>query len=47
MIWQFGELGYDISIDNPCRICNKPIKWDYLQDARRKNLYKVFAALTN
>ena len=21
MIWQFGEMGYDISIDYPCRIC--------------------------
>ncbi|MDX2429703.1 MAG: alpha-amylase family glycosyl hydrolase, partial [Bacteroides sp.] len=27
MIWQFGELGYDYSIDYACRVCNKPIKW--------------------
>ncbi|MBI4428816.1 MAG: T9SS type A sorting domain-containing protein [Ignavibacteriales bacterium] len=46
MIWQFGELGYDVSIDNPCRVCNKPNKWEYYYDASRKNLYKVFAALT-
>ena len=25
MIWMFGELGYDVSINNPCRVCNKPI----------------------
>jgi 1,4-alpha-glucan branching enzyme len=46
MIWQFGELGYDYSIDYICRICNKPIRWDYFSDPQRKNLYKVFAALT-
>lgn len=45
MIWQFGELGYDVSIDNPCRVCNKPILWDYDADPVRKNLYKTFAAL--
>lgn len=45
MFWQFGELGYDVSIDYPCRVCNKPILWNYLNDARRKNVYKVFAAL--
>ena len=45
MIWQFGELGYDISIDDPCRTCNKPIKWDYYNDGRRYNLYRVFQEL--
>jgi len=45
MFWQFGELGYDISIDNPCRVCDKPVLWDYYQDAYRKKLYKTFAAL--
>jgi 1,4-alpha-glucan branching enzyme len=46
MIWQFGELGYDYSINYGCRVCNKPIRWDYFSDTRRNNLYKVFAALT-
>ena len=32
MIWQFGELGYDNSIDDPCRLCEKPILWDYFED---------------
>ncbi|MDD3558448.1 MAG: alpha-amylase family glycosyl hydrolase [Melioribacteraceae bacterium] len=45
MIWQFGELGYDISIDDPCRVCNKPILWNYFQVETRKNLYKTFSAL--
>ena len=44
MIWQFGELGYDISIDNPCRVCNKPILWNYYTQARRRQLYDVYAA---
>ncbi len=45
MIWQFGELGYDISIDYPCRVCNKPILWNYYDDPARLKLYKVFKAL--
>ena len=46
MIWQFGELGYDVSIDEPCRVCNKPILWDYFS-SNRKKLYYVFRALNN
>ena len=45
MIWQFGELGYDVSIDDPCRICEKPIRWNYFEDWRRKSVYKTFQAL--
>ncbi len=45
MIWQFGEVGYDISIDFPCRVCNKPILWNYFSEARRKQLYDVYAAM--
>ncbi len=45
MIWQFGELGYDVSIDNPCRLCEKPILWNYFSQSDRRNLYKTFAAL--
>lgn len=44
MIWQFGEVGYDISINNPCRVCNKPIRWNYFEDYHRKNLYKIYQA---
>jgi len=45
MIWQFGELGYDISIDENGRVGKKPIKWDYYDDAERFRLFQVFAAL--
>ena len=53
MIWQFGELGYDYSINycqdgsinNSCRTDAKPIKWDYLQIAGRAHLRGVYAAL--
>ena len=44
MIWQFGEQGYDISIDYPCRVCNKPILWQYLQENSRKRLFDVYKA---
>ena len=42
MMWQFGELGYDVSIDVPCRVCNKPIRWGYQNDVRRQALYNVY-----
>jgi len=44
MIWQFGELGYDVSINNPCRVCNKPIKWQYFEEFHRYNLYRIYQA---
>lgn len=45
MIWQFGELGYDISIDVPCRVCNKPVLWNYYQQSKRKQTYDVYSAV--
>ena len=53
MIWQFGELGYDYSINyctngtvNPnCRLDPKPIRWDYLQQNGRLQLFNVYKAL--
>lgn len=45
MIWQFGELGYDYSIDYNGRIGNKPIRWDYQKVSARKRLYDVYAAM--
>lgn len=45
MIWQFGELGYDYSIDYNGRLGNKPIRWDYMQQKARRRLYDVNAAL--
>ena len=45
MIWQFGELGYDVSIDFNGRVGVKPVRWEYYDDWRRKRLYDVFAML--
>lgn len=45
MIWQFGELGYDISIDENGRTGEKPLKWTYLQDEKRKSLFDHYAKL--
>jgi glycosidase len=48
MLWQFGELGYDYSINTcengtigDCRLSPKPIRWDYLLQADRKRLFEV------
>ncbi len=53
MLWQFGEMGYDYSINycangtinTNCRTDPKPIKWDYLNDPYRNRLRNVTTAL--
>ena len=45
MIWQFGELGYDISIDQNGRTGKKPVLWEYYDEAERKALYDTYASL--
>lgn len=45
MIWQFGELGYDISINQNGRTGNKPILWNYFEDANRKAVYNTYSKL--
>jgi len=56
MIWQFGELGYDYSINtcsdgvtisNECRLSEKPVRWDYTENTDRMALYKVYSDLIN
>ena len=48
MIWQFGELGYDYSINyGGDRLAPKPIRWDYAFDWRRRYTKNIFAALIN
>lgn len=56
MIWQFGEVGYDFSINrcengtinSSCRTSPKPVRWDYwttpVPNGRRR-LYETFAAM--
>lgn len=52
MIWQFGERGYDLSINrcedgigNNCRLDPKPPRWEYLNDTDRTDLFQVMAQL--
>jgi len=53
MLWQFGELGYEFSINrcpngtinDGCRTDPKPIRWDYLQNPERKALYNLISDL--
>jgi glycosidase len=53
MLWQFGELGYDFSINycsngsinTLCRTDPKPIRWDYFSNPYRRHLYDATAAL--
>jgi hypothetical protein len=54
MIWQFGELGYDYSINtcanpaqvsNDCRLTPKPVLWNYFDQPNRKDVYKLMARL--
>lgn len=49
MLWQFGELGYDFSINycqngtinESCRVDPKPIRWNYLNDESRNALKEI------
>ena len=53
MIWQFGELGYDFSINycengtinNNCRTDPKPLRWDYLENSDRLKLFDIYSAM--
>ncbi|RYU95712.1 alpha-amylase family glycosyl hydrolase [Emticicia agri] len=42
LFWQFGEFGYDISIDYNSRTGVKPIRWEYLKDPDRQALFEVY-----
>ena len=53
MLWQFGELGYDFSINycedgsinQDCRTGPKPIRWDFLEEQGRRDLYETMSDL--
>jgi hypothetical protein len=57
MIWQFGEVGYDFSINTcedlsvgNCRTNPKPIRWNYWTTPVpnwRRRLYEAYAAMGN
>ncbi len=46
MLWEFGERGYDVSInDLGGRLSDKPPRWDYMADPNRAHLYSVYAKM--
>lgn len=47
MIWQFEELGFDISIDYNGRTGNKPPKWDYQFNPERLALKTFVSSIAN
>lgn len=47
MIWQFGELGYDVNIDFNGRTGEKPIRWNYNTVSERMRLKQVYTTMFN
>lgn len=53
MIWQFGEIGFDYSINHcpdgtisdDCRTAQKPLVWDYLNNPNRMQVYDTWKKL--
>lgn len=53
MLWQFGEMGYDFSINrcedgtinNNCRLSPKPVRWDYMANPDRVDLWNVVSRM--
>jgi len=53
MLWQFQELGYDFSINrcpdgtinSSCRTDPKPVRWDYYDDPKRIELYRLVSKI--
>ncbi len=50
MLWQFGERGYDYSINYPTgtsgsRLDQKPPRWNYMQNPNRLKLYHIVSSL--
>lgn len=43
MIWQFGEVGYDVDIDFNGRTGDKPIRWEYYTEPNRRTLFNAYA----
>ena len=44
MLWQFGELGYDVSIDLGGRLSIKPTKWEYYDSNNRGHFYSLVSS---
>ena len=47
MVWEFGERGYDISIDDAAtgHLGDKPPHWEYMDNPARHHLYQVYSRM--
>lgn len=45
MLWQFQELGFDVSIDFNGRTGEKPVRWNYYDNAKRRELFNLVSKL--
>lgn len=48
LVWEFGERGYDISINDANtggRLGDKPPHWEYMSDPNRHHLYQVYSRM--
>ena len=45
MIWQFGELGYEVDINFNGRTGEKPVRWHYYDDPKRRELYTLMSRI--
>ncbi len=45
MMWQFGELGYDVSIEDNGRTGKKPAKWEYYNNSDRRAIYNAIGKI--
>ena len=45
MLWQFQEIGYDISINFNGRTGEKPVHWEYYDNQKRRELYTLMSRI--
>ncbi|MGE5355833.1 MAG: alpha-amylase family glycosyl hydrolase [Deltaproteobacteria bacterium] len=45
MLWQFEEIGYDVSIDYNGRTGEKPVRWNYYDNLKRRELYNLVSRI--
>jgi Alpha amylase, catalytic domain len=45
MLWQFQEVGYDVSINFNGRTGEKPVRWEYYDNSKRRELYSLVSLL--
>jgi 1,4-alpha-glucan branching enzyme len=45
MLWQFGELGYEVDINFNGRTGEKPVRWHYYEDDKRRELYRLISRI--